>query len=535
MRTFCTTKESHSQERIYPSGARSNKGTSELIYHTHPILHLQRIVGNHAVQRLLRTNAKDFKALRSSGQRPELATGSSIESRFAPDFSMARVHADERVGNTEQALDALAFTLRHSPVFGADSTVPARSRGARLTDHEPVRFIYQSRAGLLRQVNIGDPDRAGMEQQWGVAAARSICPSMTSGSTILRQTRQRHPQDRIDDRGDVRGYSPHWPYVFRRAVSAIPDIGAYVAVFSPRDLLRGALRTVAQATIAGVPHRWEVSLTSFSARPESRGRPPHAQAHHAVPERGVMVHRIDVRINRWVNVNDVFGELTVPRVNSLNRDPQQLQQRLDDSLAETMVHEFTHVHISVARDAPPAMHTPTFTQYQAFMVATNSPGSRAAYQQVERVASAIIRYIAQWNRIDALAARVIPLHFMNMQEWFVNELFTNVSTMQRFGHTPSASDIARWYADGRIKMMRRDLGEAAAGQPSPRTSRAPRRASPRQSVRLPSETDPVSSGPNVGWQTLEEEFRNAVTAFYRQILRAYSPAAVPPRPAAVRH
>ncbi len=61
MRTFAQ-KQNQPQKAVSSSLARSNMATPGSAHCEHPILHLQRTIGNQAVQRMLQTNAEESKA-----------------------------------------------------------------------------------------------------------------------------------------------------------------------------------------------------------------------------------------------------------------------------------------------------------------------------------------------------------------------------------------------------------------------------------------------------------------------------------------
>src|ERR1051325_1870278 len=81
MRTFAQ-KRNQSQKPVYSSLARPNMATFGQARHEHPILHLQRTIGNQAVLRMLQTNAEEFKAGLTGTASP----------RFGHDFSQIAIH-----------------------------------------------------------------------------------------------------------------------------------------------------------------------------------------------------------------------------------------------------------------------------------------------------------------------------------------------------------------------------------------------------------------------------------------------------------
>lgn len=81
MRTFAQ-KQNQPQKPVSSSLARSNIAKPGLNHREHPILHLQRAIGNQAVQRMLQTHAEE----------PEARSTATASSRFEHDFSPIPIH-----------------------------------------------------------------------------------------------------------------------------------------------------------------------------------------------------------------------------------------------------------------------------------------------------------------------------------------------------------------------------------------------------------------------------------------------------------
>ena len=101
----------------------------------HPILQLQRTIGNQAVARLLRTT--------KPGQPLDSSTRAFFEPRFRHDFSEVRAHTDAAAAESARAVNALAYTVGQDVVFGAEQYAPQTSDGRRLFAHELVHTIQQ--------------------------------------------------------------------------------------------------------------------------------------------------------------------------------------------------------------------------------------------------------------------------------------------------------------------------------------------------------------------------------------------------------
>jgi outer membrane protein OmpA-like peptidoglycan-associated protein len=84
------------------------------------------------------------EVLRSSGQRLAPETRAFMEPRFGRDFSQVRVHADARAAASARAVNALAYTVGTSIVFGQGRYAPGNSQGRRLLAHELSHVLQQS-------------------------------------------------------------------------------------------------------------------------------------------------------------------------------------------------------------------------------------------------------------------------------------------------------------------------------------------------------------------------------------------------------
>jgi hypothetical protein len=76
MRTFAQ-KQNQPQKPLSSNLVPSNAAILELHHHADPILHLQRAIGNQALQQMLKTNAEE----------PEVGSTSTVSPRFGHDFS----------------------------------------------------------------------------------------------------------------------------------------------------------------------------------------------------------------------------------------------------------------------------------------------------------------------------------------------------------------------------------------------------------------------------------------------------------------
>ncbi len=93
--------------------------------------------------------------LRSPGQALDASTRAFMEPRFGHDFSKVRVHHDAQAAESAQAVQARAFTVGQSMVFGAGNFAPATRQGRELLAHE-LAHTLQQRSGSSRPLALED-------------------------------------------------------------------------------------------------------------------------------------------------------------------------------------------------------------------------------------------------------------------------------------------------------------------------------------------------------------------------------------------
>jgi hypothetical protein len=85
-----------------------------------------------------------INALRGSGGKPlPESLRAFFEPRFGHDFSQVRIYADARAGEIAQAINAKAFTVNQSVIFGAGQFVPGAAASKRLIAHELTHVLQQ--------------------------------------------------------------------------------------------------------------------------------------------------------------------------------------------------------------------------------------------------------------------------------------------------------------------------------------------------------------------------------------------------------
>ena len=156
MQTF-TLKQNQPQKPVSSGLARSNIVRPAPEHCDHPILHLQRTIGNQAVQRVLQTNAEDLKAGLTGTAAP----------RLGHDFSRIPIH---------------------SPVAGAIQTKLAISKPGDVYEQEADRVAEQ--VMHMPEPQLQRACACGREcPQCQAEQVMSMTPLLTPN--VQRQTRER--------------------------------------------------------------------------------------------------------------------------------------------------------------------------------------------------------------------------------------------------------------------------------------------------------------------------------------------------------
>jgi outer membrane protein OmpA-like peptidoglycan-associated protein len=191
MRTF-ERKQHKPQKKVSSDIAQPNKATPAPVHHEHPILRLQRTIGNQAVQRMLQSDgapADVDQAINSPGKPLEPEIRQDMEQRFDHDFSEVRVHTDAKAAESARGVNALAYTVGHDVVFSEGGYTPQSRQGAQVLAHELAHVVQQERGGTSQPSWSGDTieqaaDAAGSAF---VAGQESIHVSGASAPGLARQ------------------------------------------------------------------------------------------------------------------------------------------------------------------------------------------------------------------------------------------------------------------------------------------------------------------------------------------------------------
>ncbi|PXF58919.1 MAG: hypothetical protein C4B59_12580 [Candidatus Methanogaster sp.] len=118
---------------------------------------LQRSSANHAGPATAPPIVQEV--LRSPGQPLDAATRAHMEPRFGHDFGQVRVHTDVRAVESARRVNALAYTVGQSIVFGTGSYAPETAQGKKILAHELAHTVQQGdQSSLPHQLKIGHLD-----------------------------------------------------------------------------------------------------------------------------------------------------------------------------------------------------------------------------------------------------------------------------------------------------------------------------------------------------------------------------------------
>lgn len=88
----------------------------------------------------------------SPGKSLDLALQKNMSQRFGHDFSRVRIHSGAAAEQSTRDVNAIAYTVGHNIVFGANQYAPNTARGMRLLAHELTHVVQQNgyRQTLMR-------------------------------------------------------------------------------------------------------------------------------------------------------------------------------------------------------------------------------------------------------------------------------------------------------------------------------------------------------------------------------------------------
>ena len=128
------------------------------------------------------------EVLRSPGQPLDAATRRFMEPRFGHDFGAVRVHTNSRAAESAQAVNALAYTVGQSVVFGHGQYAPESSSGRRLMAHELTHTVQQLYGGiptLSGSMRVGETGNADELEADAVAEKVVLAGSNETGAISI--------------------------------------------------------------------------------------------------------------------------------------------------------------------------------------------------------------------------------------------------------------------------------------------------------------------------------------------------------------
>ena len=147
---------------------------------THPILQLQRAVGNQRVLRMLGTRTSSGSPL-----------GSDIRARYEPGLRTSlggvRVHTDADSAASAVDLHAEAYTVGHDIVFGTGQYRPGSFEGDRLLAHELTHVAQQGHSGVAATQKFGISQQSDPAEIEAEHAATSLLAGRSANFQIGSQ------------------------------------------------------------------------------------------------------------------------------------------------------------------------------------------------------------------------------------------------------------------------------------------------------------------------------------------------------------
>jgi uncharacterized protein DUF4157 len=144
-----------------------------------------------------------YEVLGSPGRTLDVQTRQFMEPRFGHDFSNVRVHTDSKAAESARAVNALAYTVGRSIVFGDSQYMPHSVAGQTLLAHELTHVVQQGFSGAIENESIthsltigpnSDPLEAEAQSWAAKTHGQSQSPlGRAPGALVQRQ-----------DRGDAR-------------------------------------------------------------------------------------------------------------------------------------------------------------------------------------------------------------------------------------------------------------------------------------------------------------------------------------------
>ena len=121
------------------------------------------------------------EVLRSPGQPLDASTRAFMEARFGHDFAHVRVHHDAKAAESARAVQARAYTVGQSVVFGEGNFAPTTRQGRELLGHE-LSHTIQQRSGSSAPTAFADSP--AIFEATATAAAHAVASGRTFSGAL---------------------------------------------------------------------------------------------------------------------------------------------------------------------------------------------------------------------------------------------------------------------------------------------------------------------------------------------------------------
>ena len=115
-----------------------------------------------------------------------------METRFGHDFSKVRVYTDARAAASARTLDARAYTIGQTIVFGAGEFAPATREGRRLLAHELAHVAQQQRPGKGVSSDEGHSERAADAAERSISIGARVPDPGAAPVGLARKRKREH-------------------------------------------------------------------------------------------------------------------------------------------------------------------------------------------------------------------------------------------------------------------------------------------------------------------------------------------------------
>lgn len=126
--------------------------------------------------------------IRSPGQPLTASTRTFFEPRFGQNLSHVRVHMDQEAQQSARDVNALAYTVGHHVVFGADRFAPETESGRKLIAHELTHVVQQAGASRSTKMRIDPDSQLETEPRHSELSAALSPARAVTGSILLQRT-----------------------------------------------------------------------------------------------------------------------------------------------------------------------------------------------------------------------------------------------------------------------------------------------------------------------------------------------------------